>query len=190
MSLYDHSKITAALAVAIYLYQQHTDSMTIDAIKDYDSKKFLLISGDFYRIQNFIFSDSGEAGKNRAKILRGRSFAVSLFSELAADMLCREIGIPSSSLLLNAAGKFTVIAPNTEAAKKAIDAVETCVNDWLMKVSFGENSIGMTCLPASPEDFVKGQFVEIWDRLIKERRTCSTYPQSAKACGNDGYKIN
>ena len=165
VSLYDHSKVTAALAVAIYLYQQHTDSMTIDAIKDYDSKKFLLISGDFYGIQNFIFSDSGEGGKNRAKILRGRSFAVSLFSELAADMLCREIGIPSSSLLLNAAGKFTVIAPNTEAAKKAIDTVDTRVNDWLMKVSLGENSIGTTYLEASAEDFVRGQFVEIWDRL-------------------------
>lgn len=165
VSLYDHSKITAALAVAIYLYHQHTDSMTIDAIRDYDSKKFLLISGDFYGIQSFIFSDSGEAGKNRAKILRGRSFAVSLFSELAADMLCREIGIPSSSLLLNAAGKFTVIAPNTEASKKAIHAVETRVNDWLMKVSFGENSIGMIYLEATAEDFVRGLFVEIWDRL-------------------------
>lgn len=165
VSLYDHSKITAALAVAIYLYQQHTDCMTIDAIKDYDSKKFLLISGDFYGIQNFIFSDSGEAGKNRAKILRGRSFAVSLFSELAADMLCRKIGIPSSSLLLNAAGKFTVIAPNIEISIKAIEEVETSVNDWLIKVSFGENSIGMAYLEASAEDFVRGKFVEIWDRL-------------------------
>ncbi len=168
VSLYDHSRITAALAVAIYLYHQRTDSMTIDAIKDYDSKKFLLINGDFYGIQNFIFSDSGEAGKNRGKILRGRSFAVSLFSELAADMLCREIGIPSSSLLLNAAGKFTVIAPNTKMTQKVIDAVESRVNDWLMKVSFGENSIGMTCIEASAEDFVRGKFVEIWDRLNVE----------------------
>ncbi|MBW1704021.1 MAG: type III-A CRISPR-associated protein Cas10/Csm1, partial [Deltaproteobacteria bacterium] len=137
VSLYDHSRVTAALAVAIYLYHKHTDTMTVDEIKNYHSKKFLLISGDFYGIQNFIFSDRGEVRKNRAKILRGRSFAVSLFSELAADMLCRDIGIPSSSLLLNAAGKFTVIAPNTELSIKAIEKVETRVNDWLMKVSFG-----------------------------------------------------
>lgn len=167
VSLYDHSKITAALAVAIYLYHQHTDSMTMNAIKDYDIKKFLLISGDFYGIQDFIFSDSGEAGKNRSKILRGRSFAVSLFSELAADMLCREIGIPSSSLLLNAAGKFTIIAPNTEAAKKAVSDVETQVNDWLMKVSYGESTIGMTFLEASPEEFVSGEFFELWNKLNK-----------------------
>jgi CRISPR-associated protein Csm1 len=165
VSLYDHSKITAALAVAIYLYVQHTDSMTIDAIRDYDNKKFLLITGDFYGIQNFIFSDSGVTKKNRAKILRGRSFAVSLFSELAADMLCREIGIPTSSLLLNAAGKFTVIAPNIEFVKKGVVKVQTQVNDWLMKTSFGQNSIGLTYLEASAEDFVKGKFVEIWDQL-------------------------
>ena len=165
VSLYDHSKITAAFAVAIYLYHKHTDSMTIEEIKDYGIKKFLLISGDFYGIQSFIFSDSGEAGKNRAKILRGRSFAVSLFSELAADMLCREIGIPSSSLLLNAAGKFTIIAPNTEATKKTVVDVESRVNKWLMKISYGENAIGMTFVEASPQDFVKGRFIDLWDRL-------------------------
>ena len=168
VSLFDHSKITAALAVAIYLYHLQTDTMSVDAIKDYDLKKFLLVSGDFYGIQSFIFSDSGEAGKNRAKILRGRSFAVSLFSELAADMLCREIGIPSSSLLLNAAGKFTIIAPNTKAAKNAVADVESRVNDWLMKISYGENAIGMTFVEASPEDFVKDRFVDLWDRLNKE----------------------
>ena len=168
VSLYDHSKITAALAVALYLYHQHTDSMTIDAIKDYDIKKFLLISGDFYGIQSFIFNDSGEAGKNRAKILRGRSFAVSLFSELAADMLCRRIGIPSASLLLNAAGKFTIIAPNTEAAKKTVVDVESRVNEWLMKISYGENAIGITFVEASPQDFVKERFIDLWDRLNKE----------------------
>jgi len=168
VSLYDHSRVTAALAVALYLYHQQTTSMTIDAIRDYSTKKFLLISGDFYGIQSFIFSDSGEAGKNRAKILRGRSFAVSLFSELAADMLCREIGILFSSLLLNAAGKFTIIAPNTEAAKRAVVDVESRVNNWLMKISYGENAIGMRFVEASSEDFIQSRFLDLWDTLNEE----------------------
>jgi len=165
VSLFDHSKITAALAVAIYLYHRDTSTLTIDEIKGYDTKQFLLISGNFYGIQNFIFSDSGEAGTNRAKILRGRSFAVSLFSELAADMLCRQIEIPSSSILLDAAGKFTLIAPNTTKVKEAIDTVEIEVNKWLINVSFGETSMGITYLEASGEDLVEGKFAEIWDSL-------------------------
>lgn len=165
VSLYDHSKTTAAIAVALYLYHYAKDSMTIEEIKDYDQKKFLLIKGDFYGIQNFIFSDSGEVRKHRSKILRGRSFAVSLFSELAADMLCREIGLPSTSIVLNAAGNFTIIAPNTEEAKKVIDTVESRINNWLIGVSYGENSMGISFIEASAEDFVMGKFGELWDKL-------------------------
>lgn len=167
VSLYDHSKTTAALAVAIYLYHRQTDSMTVEGIKDYDNKKFIIISGDFFGIQNFIFSDGGEIRKNRSKILRGRSFAVSLFSELAADMLCREIGIPSSSIVFNAASKFTVIAPNTDEARRATATVEGRVNHWLMKTFFGENTIGITSVEASAEDFVKGKFIQLWEDLAR-----------------------
>ncbi len=167
VSLYDHSRSVSALASALYLYHRDHDSLTIDAIKDYDQAKFILISGDFYGIQDFIFSDSGEAGKNRAKILRGRSFAVSLYSELAADMLCREIGLPSTSLLLNAAGKFTILAPNTRAAREAVISTEKKVNQWLMGIAFGQNAIGFSIVEASPGDFVMGKFMDIWDSLQK-----------------------
>ncbi|OEU51306.1 MAG: type III-A CRISPR-associated protein Cas10/Csm1 [Desulfobacterales bacterium S3730MH5] len=165
VSLYDHSKVTAALAVAIYLYHKQTDSLVVEAIKDYGDRKFLIISGDFYGIQDFIFCESGDVRKLRAKILRGRSFAISLFSELAADMLCREIGIPSICTVLNAAGKFTVIAPNAPEAKDAIHTVEEKVNDWLMDISYGENSVGIASVEATANDFVNGRFIEIWDKL-------------------------
>ncbi|HEN20418.1 MAG TPA: type III-A CRISPR-associated protein Cas10/Csm1, partial [Desulfobacteraceae bacterium] len=168
VSLYDHSKITAALSAALYIYHLNHNTMTIDAIKDYDAKKFLIIGGDFYGIQDFIFSDSGEAGKGRAKILRGRSFAVSLFSELAADMVCREIGIPSCCIMLNAAGKFTIISPNNEDTGNIVESVEKRINDWLMKISYGENAIGITTLEASPGDFTNGRFLELWDELNRK----------------------
>lgn len=165
VSLYDHSRVTAALATALYVYHRDTGSMEIDAIKDYSTEKFLLIGGDFYGIQDFISSDSGATGRHRAKILRGRSFSVSLFSELAADLICREIGIPFSSIVLNAAGKFMIIAPNTPAAKEAIARAEKRINDWLIKSFFGENSMGITQLAAKPDDFVRGRFADISDKL-------------------------
>ncbi|RLB80618.1 MAG: type III-A CRISPR-associated protein Cas10/Csm1 [Deltaproteobacteria bacterium] len=167
ISLYDHSKTTAALAVAIYLYHKQTDSLTVKAIKDYSDKKFLIISGDFYGIQDFIFCEGGDVRKHRAKMLRGRSFAISLFSELAADMLCRKIGIPSISIVLNAAGKFTIIAPNTPEAKNVICTVENKVNDWLMEISYGESTMGIATFEATANDFVKGRFIEMWDDLAQ-----------------------
>lgn len=165
VSLYDHSRTVSALASALYLYHRHTDSLTIEEIRNEAQKKFLLIVGDFYGIQDFIFSDTGETGKHRAKILRGRSFAISLYSELAADMLCRAIGLPHTSVLLNAAGKFTIIAPNTAASREAVKEVEETANRWLMEIAFGQSALGFSTLEAAPSDFVSGRFIDLWDRL-------------------------
>jgi CRISPR-associated protein Csm1 len=168
VSLYDHSRTTAALAAAIYMYHRDQGTLTVDAVRNDQEQRLLLIMGDFYGIQDFIFSSSGDVRKYRSKLLRGRSFAVSLFSELAADMLCREIGLPFSSVALNAAGKFTIIAPNTSAARQAVASVEKQANDWLKRVSYGENGVGLATAAASGEDFVQGRFRELWDAIQSE----------------------
>lgn len=167
VSLYDHSRSTAALASSMYLYHQQKGTMRIENIKDYEDKKFLMVTGDFYGIQNFITSEGGSTQKASAKLLRGRSFAVSLITELAADMLCRELGLTPISIVLNAAGKFTVIAPNTEQAIAGIQSVEQKINDWLMEIYFGESAIGISCIEASPAEFVSEKFDELWERLSK-----------------------
>ncbi len=168
VSLYDHSRTTSAIASALYQYHKETDTMTIEAIQDYELKKFLLVSGDFYGIQDFIFTEGGSTGKASAKLLRGRSFSVSLMSELAADMLCREIGLPVSSIILNASGKFTILAHNTETTKKTVYDIKDKINEWLIKNFFGQASIGFSTIDASCNDFVKGNFSDLWDKLTLE----------------------
>lgn len=175
VSLYDHSKTTAALASAIYLYHIQNGSMEIGKIMDYADKKFLIVSGDFYGIQNFIFTEGGSTNKAAAKLLRGRSFVVSLISELAADMLCREIGLTTASIVLNAAGKFTILAPNTKEARDNIQVVEEKINDWLVRLFYGETSIGISYIEASGNDFISKKsgtksspFEFLWKKLAEE----------------------
>ncbi|MDM8526216.1 type III-A CRISPR-associated protein Cas10/Csm1 [Desulfococcaceae bacterium HSG8] len=168
VSLYDHSKAVAGLATAIYLYHRHTDTLTPEAIQNDEDQKFLIVSGNFPGIQKFIFGASGDTRKYRSKILRGRSFAVSLLSELSADMLCREIGIPSVSVILNAAGRFTIIAPNIGKVGECIGNVKKRINDWLFKVSHGETVIVFTSREASCSDFVSGNFSALWEKMGKQ----------------------
>ncbi len=163
VSLYDHCRATSALATALYMYHRDTDTLCEDAIRSYEGKKFLLVSGDFYGIQDFIFSSFGQTKTLRAKILRGRSFAVSMMCELAADLLCRKIGLPFSSTLLHSAGKFTLIAPNTDTALRAVHETEKEINDWLTRISYGENSLGISVKTCGPEDFTKQCFRDLWD---------------------------
>ncbi|MBF0785421.1 type III-A CRISPR-associated protein Cas10/Csm1 [Muribacter muris] len=91
ISLYDHSKTTAALATALWRWHEEhqlTGQEQISQLRDrersWNEKKFLLIQGDFFGIQDFIFSSGNDNNKRAAKLLRGRSFQVSLFTELAA----------------------------------------------------------------------------------------------------------
>lgn len=168
VSLYDHSKATAALSSAIYKYHEETNTISEESITNYQDKKFLIINGDFYGIQDFIFTEGGSTGKASAKLLRGRSFYVSLTAELVADMLCRELGLPVSSIILNAAGKFTILAHNTERTKKAVAEIENQINDWLIKNFFGQASMGFSSIEASCDDFISGNFAELWGRLPKE----------------------
>lgn len=165
VSLYDHSRSTAALATALYLYHVETATLTVENIKSPEPPKFLIVTGDFYGIQKFLFACSGDTRKHRSKLLRGRSLQVSLFSELVADMVCREVGVPFSSVVLNAAGKFTAILPNTPRVVKLVSEIEEQANDWLLNMSLGENALGLSVREASPADFIEGSFSVLWDRL-------------------------
>lgn len=167
VSLYDHARTTAAFAASLFLYHQQTDSLEQKAIQKSDTEKFLLVSGDFYGIQDFIFSSGGESQTHRSKLLRGRSFAISLFSELAADMLCRRMNLPVLAVVLNAAGKFHLIAPNTAQSLQSIAAVKQEINDWLFSISYGQSSIGITTTPAAPDDFHCPNFIALWEKHIQ-----------------------
>ncbi|MCX7983017.1 MAG: type III-A CRISPR-associated protein Cas10/Csm1 [Syntrophales bacterium] len=164
VSLYDHSRMVAAIASALYLYHKETNTYDKESIKDDKPKKFLLVGGDFYGIQGFIFNE-GEAAKYRAKMLRGRSFAVSLYCELAADLILRKMDLPSTSLIISAGGKFYIILPNTEKAKKNLEEAENQINSWLLDVSLGESCIGITSMELAPVDLIRPQFAKLWEEL-------------------------
>lgn len=157
ISLYDHGRLTAAIATALYLYHRDTDSMNEEAIKNLTAEKFILLEGNFYGIQDFIFSEGGTTVRNAAKVLRGRSFYVSLLIELASRFILESIGLPITSVITNAAGKFKIIAPNTEKTIKAINEAEEKINNWLIKHFYGEVSIGFSKVVASCSDFQESE---------------------------------
>ncbi|MEJ5299602.1 MAG: type III-A CRISPR-associated protein Cas10/Csm1 [Thermodesulforhabdaceae bacterium] len=167
VSLYDHSRTTAALAVALYRYHEETDTLREDAVKDRNPRKFLIVSGDFYGIQSFIFSVGGEQRGRRSKLLRGRSFSVSLLTELAAHEIAKSLKLSPLSVVMSAGGKFHLIAHNTAESRKKIEKVAQKLNDWLLDVTFGESALGITYTGFSPADLLNGRFESFWKRHIE-----------------------
>jgi CRISPR-associated protein Csm1 len=167
ISLYDHLKTTSGIAAAIYLYHKENDSLSTNDIKDKNTKKFILISGDFHGIQEFIFTGYGDTRKSRSKLFRGRSFYVSLAAELAADLLCRKIGLPHTSIVLSAGGKFTIIAPNTKTTEKALDEAQTEITDWFSQITYCQSGISFSYTKASYNDFYNNKFGELYNQINK-----------------------
>lgn len=130
-----------------------------------DKDELFIISGDFFGIQNFIFKGYGESGKQRSKILRGRSFYVSLISELAADMILWEFDLPKTSIVMNAAGKFKILAPVTEDFEEKIEKIKLRINSWLLKIAFGETVFGLSSTKASVNDFSLNNFPDLLDKV-------------------------
>jgi CRISPR-associated protein Csm1 len=171
VSLYDHSKTTAALAVALWRWHEEQENSGADGLAGlklmwdkerqaesagaWAEPRFLLVQGDFSGIQNFLFAGGNHTNKHAAKLLRGRSFYVSLLTELAALKVLDALGLPPTSQIINAAGKFLIVAPNTAAARAALAGAEEEINGWFLQHSFGEAGIGLVSLPACCNDFVK-----------------------------------
>ncbi len=177
VSLYDHSKTTAALATALWRWHEaegKTDPTAAQRLAkgnrgdDVHIDKFLLIQGDFFGIQDFVFAEGSQTNKAAAKLLRGRSFQVSLFTELAALKVLEALALPPTSQITNAAGKFLIVAPNTQAAKDALKTVTQEINQWFLTHSFGLAGLGLVGKPASCNDFLKGNFKALMGSLFSE----------------------
>jgi CRISPR-associated protein Csm1 len=162
VSLYDHSKTTAALAVAFWRYHQDRGDAVEAVVSaqdmrlDWGEKKLLLIQGEISGIQEFIFGAAAQTQKRAAKMLRGRSAMVALLSELAALNLLEALSLPSTSQIINAAGKFLIVAPNTEEVRLAVARVRGALDEWFLEVGFGLTSIALTALDVSPNELTKG----------------------------------
>lgn len=167
VSLYDHSKSTAALATALWRYHKETGTETQEALNAKDNKKFLLIQGDVSGIQGFIFDVGKHTRKNAYKLLRGRSFLISLFSECAALKVLQELGLPSTSQIMNAAGKFIIVAPNTSATIEKIGAIKKELNKWFLEKYYGEVSLGLAMVEASQSDFEAKGFAALQEKIFR-----------------------
>lgn len=178
VSLYDHSRTTAALATALWRWHQAYQQCDAEAAQrlkarsDFAEQKFLLIQGDFFGIQDFVFANGGETRKHAAKLLRGRSFQVSLFTEVAALKLLDDLSLPPTSQIINAAGKFLIVAPNTPDVQAKLQAVRRSFDTWFLDHTFGQAGIGLAWTPAACNDFLHKDkdegFARLMQRLIDE----------------------
>ena len=121
ISLYDHLKTTAAIALCLYDLMESGEK---------PSDRFLLIGAGLSGIQSYIYQVvSKYAGKN----LKGRSFYLRILSDAVVRYLLKSLGLYQANVIYNSGGGFYILAPNTSEMhsklKKAITEIEKHIFD-------------------------------------------------------------
>ena len=135
ISLYMHSKLTAAIATSMYLYFSEKG---IEDYKKYcftesklfrEETSFMIISGDISGIQDFIYTVPSVGA---LKSLRGRSVYLEILLESIIDSVLEDLQLTRCNLLYSGGGHFYILGPATETAKSIVKAVKVSVNRWLL----------------------------------------------------------
>jgi Csm1 subunit domain B len=133
-TLYDQSRLAGAIAVALsshYLRNEHKEP------------PLLLISGEMKPIQDYILGFSPTTPLDVDLILRGRSSFLTLVVNIAAYRLCAELRLPPGSVLMTAASKFTILAPNTEKSRHVTWGLRLQFDQWALDELYGQTHVSL-----------------------------------------------
>lgn len=166
VSLFDHASTSAAFACSLLAYHTDTQTWEESALKDRAAPKFMLVSGDLGGIQDFLLDLPHKQMGGLAKILRARSFYLTMITRAASRLLLHRLGLPACNCILDAGGRFVLLLPNTEEAKRIITQTRTEISQWLMANFSGRVALNLSDpLLLAGNDFASSEFRAVVEKL-------------------------
>lgn len=181
ISLAEHSRLTAAFALAIYDFLEdkgrhnYKEDLFTKASAFYEEEAFLLASFDLSGIQDFIYNI---ATSGAAKQLKARSLYLDFMSEYLADSLLDKLGLNRANLLYVGGGHAYFVLANTEKTVETLVQFEKDFNQFLLAnfqtrlyVAFGWGSFAAKDIMSelnSPESY--RQVYQKASRMISEKK--------------------
>ena len=183
ISLADHSRLTAAFALAIYDYLEdkgrhnYKEDLFTKVSAFYEEEAFLLASFDLSGIQDFIYNIN-IATNGAAKQLKARSLYLDFMSEYIADSLLDKLGLNRANMLYVGGGHAYFVLANTEKTVETLVQFEKDFNQFLLAnfqtrlyVAFGWGSFAAKDIMSelnSPESY--RQVYQKASRMISKKK--------------------
>ncbi len=117
-------------------------------IKSLLKDKMLLISGDFYGIQKFIFDRLST--KNASKVLRAKSAFIQIFTEYIARYICSELGATEKNIISMNAGKFEILIPKQDIK---LNEIQDRIDKYFIKNFYGLSGVMISSVECEQKDF-------------------------------------
>ena len=140
------------------------DTAPLDTLFENDTE-YLLIAGDFFGIQKFIFEQLST--KNAAKVLRAKSAFIQIFTRYLAEFICHKLAIEEKYILSTNAGKFEILSPNTDSA--ALDEVQKKVDNYFINKFYGLSGVSICGVGCQKDDFDSSRkYRNLREKIINE----------------------
>lgn len=170
-SLYQHAKMSAAIAGSLYRFHEAASSENEDALWDMETKKFHFINGDVSGIQKYIFDL--KTTKDNAKLLRAKSFQLWALSEVISQYICRQFDVSPANIITSAGGKFLVLVPETENIETHIVQLQLDIEKYFLSEFAGHLAViisdGVT---ASAKDLQKENAQKLFNSIGFDADKC------------------
>lgn len=174
ISLFDHLKITAAVAQCMEQYFSengicdYRQAVLNEAKLFYTRKMFLLYSMDISGIQKFIYS---VGSKGALKGLRARSFYLEIVMEHIIDELLTAMNLSRANLIYSGGGHSYLLLPNTEEAQQKLTVYEKRINQWFMRyfgISLYIAGGYAACSANDLKNEPRGSYSELYTQISRE----------------------
>ncbi len=156
ISLYDHSRVTAALAACL----TGIDDVTlVRLLKDWEKTAIAtFIEGDISGIQRFIYTIPASGA---ARQLRARSLYLQLLTDAIARFILRQFDMPPTNLIYSGGGRFYLLLP----AHIDLQPVREQLEGLLLKHHDGDLYLALGQTELTAQDFTPEQFQQKWGEV-------------------------
>lgn len=165
VSLFDHSRMTAALAAILAesdLSDAQFEALT-RAPQDADDEVCLLVGGDVSGVQEFIYRITA---RGATSALRGRSFYLQLLAEAIARYILRELELPVVNLVYAGGGNFYLLTRPSD--QQRLTALSGTISRTLWGQHQGSLYLALRAVPLRARDFFGGRIGQAWEQLMEE----------------------
>ncbi|MGC9371648.1 MAG: type III-A CRISPR-associated protein Cas10/Csm1, partial [Paracoccaceae bacterium] len=172
MSLYDHSRTTAALTACLAAQPDAEIGALLEGLSAWhragdeseppaaltETDVALLVGGDISGVQSFIYTITA---RGATSALRGRSFYLQLLTEAVVRYILRELGLPMTNLIYQGGGRFYLLAPPDAALR--LREIQRFISETLLKHHDGDLYLAVAWEALKAADFYGGRIAAAWD---------------------------
>jgi CRISPR-associated protein Csm1 len=177
VSIYDHSRMTAAIAACLAGRNPLPSLNSSDEVA-------LLVGGDISGVQNFIYTITSQGATSG---LRGRSMYLQLLTEVTCRYLLDQLGLPLTNVIYAGGGHFYLLAPI--GCEDVLKDARKYISQVLLHHHGGDLYLALEHVTIKANKLQNKAFSELWQDELGKALQRAKHQQFSELDKDDMFKL-